>query len=646
MIMVETAPRPHLWIDPSLAGQSYQEELLTLPAFLAGALREIVLSSDFILLPKVVQRKVSHLSFLLHLMCRFDNFSLVYKHYCQILDDIFMSLASWEHDEYFEEKQARVLCDLLKGESDLSKNDLSSTINDMHVKLEVKMGYKSDTDNDINDVIDEFELDNGGVEDSNIHDLDWLGDEFEDTEKKKSVKFKISKNATLEEDKLLLKCPQCTKVVKSGKWLAKHLQKKHLNTNFTNLSCHVCENISNSLDDYLEHVKTHPPINPDAISQGGSKSHFFNSEDTKSKEIFCPDCNCNIKLMEGESLAKHINSVHKVKINCPYCQNSALSDKWLLSHISKQHPNEDLSAPVTFLCSTCGGTSSSFLEYTEHVKSHEDVCCKICDRKFPDRKKLFAHSKYAHPQGNSEPRESSMCPYCGKSYKYLPFHIYKVHSGREIKCDMCDYTTSLLCYMTKHKRQVHEGFTTTCEDCGKIVKQLNHHKQRGCPARKKSERLQCPHCDKTFALRDGLTRHIKVIHMNQKDKSCPHCDYRTSEGFNLRIHIARVHEGKRFKAECPYCNKSVVSLDWHLEKYHKKLLDTKVELSQLVNQQDLPIADKLDEMIMITGESAALLGGQTDNKINVGMDPKNGEELQAFDYTQAFLHENLYKSQS
>ena len=143
-----------------------------------------------------------------------------------------------------------------------------------------------------------------------------------------------------------------------------------------------------------------------------------------------------------------------------------------------------------------------------------------------------------------------------------------------------------------------------------------------------------------------MTRHIKVIHMNQKDKSCPHCDYRTSEGFNLRIHIARVHEGKRFKAECPYCNKSVVSLDWHLEKYHKKLLDTKVELSQLVNQQDLPIADKLDEMILITGESSALLGGETDNKINVEMDPKNGEELQAFDYTQAFLHENLYKSQS
>eukprot|EP00090_Calanus_glacialis_P017094 TRINITY_DN26719_c0_g1_i1.p1 TRINITY_DN26719_c0_g1~~TRINITY_DN26719_c0_g1_i1.p1 ORF type:complete len:633 (-),score=152.98 TRINITY_DN26719_c0_g1_i1:65-1963(-) len=632
-MMGESAPRPHLWIDPSLAGQSYQEELLPLPAFLAGTLREIILSSDFPSVPKPVQRKVSHLSFLLHLMCRFDNFPLVYQHYCEVLDDIFMSLASWEHDEYFEEKQARVLCDLLKGEAEISETELENPTKDVDVKLEVKMGYKSDTDNDINDVIDEFELDNGDVDDSNIHDLDWLGDEFDNATMKKKVKS--LKNIEGDEDKVLLKCPQCAKVVKSKKWLAKHLQKTHLNTNLTDLPCHVCDKISESLDAYVEHVKGHPPINPDAISQGGSKSHFFNSEE-KSKEIFCPDCNCNIKLLEGESLAKHINNVHKVKINCPYCQNSALSDKWLLSHISKHHPDENLSAPVTFLCSTCGGTSASFLEYTEHVKSHEDVCCKICGRKFSDRKKLFAHSKYAHPMGNAEPRESSMCPYCGKSYKYLPFHIYKVHSGREIKCDMCDYTTSLLCYMTKHKKQVHEGFTTTCEDCGKIVKQLNHHKQRGCPARKKAERLQCPNCDKTFALRDGLTRHIKVIHMNQKDKACPHCDYRTSEGFNLRIHIARVHEGKSFKAECPYCNKSVVSLDWHVEKYHKKLLDDKVELSQLVNQ-DIPLENKMDEMINV-------LVVDSDNK--VGLDHKNEVEMQAFDYTQSFLHENLYKSQT
>ena len=83
LTMGANAPRPHLWIDASLAGQTYQDDL-PLPAFLAGIMREIVLSKDFPKVPKVIQRKVSHLSFLLHLLCRFDNFSLVYQHYCQV----------------------------------------------------------------------------------------------------------------------------------------------------------------------------------------------------------------------------------------------------------------------------------------------------------------------------------------------------------------------------------------------------------------------------------------------------------------------------------------------------------------------------------------------------------------------------------
>ena len=113
--------------------------------------------------------------------------------------------------------------------------------------------------------------------------------------------------------------------------------------------------------------------------------------------------------------------------------------------------------------------------------------------------------------------------------------------------------------------------------------------------------------------------------MNKKDKACPHCDYRTSEGFNLRIHIARVHEGKSFKAECPYCNKSVVSLDWHIEKYHKKMLDNKVELTQLVEQDEVMIESN-DQVVQNT----------TDVDLN-----RTNEELHAFNYTQTFVQSRM-----
>lgn len=349
--------------------------------------------------------------------------------------------------------------------------------------------------------------------------------------------------------KIKLKCSLCSQTFQSQKWLNKHTRSKH---------------------------KDSEPMK----SESGD-------------EVFCPDCNEKIQLEPGESLTKHVNSEHKSKVSCPCCPSTFMSEKCLLSHMQKQHEGqEDIISCL--LCSACGATSSSFKEYYEHLRSHEDNSCKICTKNFASRKALVSHSKYAHPSGNDEPRESSMCPYCGKAYKYLPFHIYKVHSGREIKCDLCEYKTTLNCYMVNHKKLVHEGFTTTCEDCGKVVKQIKHHRTRGCPARKKAERLTCPHCDKTFALRDGLTRHVKHIHMNVKDKCCPHCDYRTAVGFNLKIHIARVHEGKQLKDECPYCNKSVVSLDWHLDKYHKKALDEKVDLSKLVPKEVRKDSDVVD----------------------------------------------------
>lgn len=187
---------------------------------------------------------------------------------------------------------------------------------------------------------------------------------------------------------------------------------------------------------------------------------------------------------------------------------------------------------------------------------------------FQTKGALNSHTRYAHSLGPKKPRESEMCPHCGKTYKYLAFHIYKSHSDRSFKCSACDYTSPLKCYVKSHFNNVHVGKSVACDLCGKIVKNIEEHKLRGCPLRKKFTKFSCDKCSKTFSLRNGLNRHIKNIHMNLKDRTCPHCDYRTSEGFNLRIHILRVHEGKHFKTTCQFCGKNVNSLDWHIKTYH------------------------------------------------------------------------------
>ena len=44
------------------------------------------------------------------------------------------------------------------------------------------------------------------------------------------------------------------------------------------------------------------------------------------------------------------------------------------------------------------------------------------------------------------------------------------------------------------------------------------------------------------------------------------------------MHIARVHEGRKVSLPCPFCNKNVVSLQWHLEQYHKDQGRSRIEV--------------------------------------------------------------------
>merc|ERR1719509_174929 len=98
---------------------------------------------------------------------------------------------------------------------------------------------------------------------------------------------------------------------------------------------------------------------------------------------------------------------------------------------------------------------------------------------FQTKGALNSHTRYAHSLGPKKPRESEMCPHCGKTYKYLAFHIYKSHSDRSFKCSACDYTSPLKCYVKSHFNNVHVGKSVACDLCGKIVKNIEEHKLKG-----------------------------------------------------------------------------------------------------------------------------------------------------------------------
>ncbi len=81
------AKYPHDWIDASVTDKEYDAGSVIFPAFIAGTLLEMVKSVEYKEAPRPLQRKLSHLSFLSHLMCRggkTSHFNAIYNHYCEV----------------------------------------------------------------------------------------------------------------------------------------------------------------------------------------------------------------------------------------------------------------------------------------------------------------------------------------------------------------------------------------------------------------------------------------------------------------------------------------------------------------------------------------------------------------------------------
>ena len=68
----------------------------------------------------------------------------------------------------------------------------------------------------------------------------------------------------------------------------------------------------------------------------------------------------------------------------------------------------------------------------------------------------------------------------------------------------------------------------------------------------------CPRCQKEFAWKSDLRRHIESVHEKKRPK-CDQCEKYFASRSGLYYHKLTKHEGKkikRSKKQCPHCNKS------------------------------------------------------------------------------------------
>lgn len=135
--------------------------------------------------------------------------------------------------------------------------------------------------------------------------------------------------------------------------------------------------------------------------------------------------------------------------------------------------------------------------------------------------------------------------------------------------------------VTSHMQRMHNnsGNTFNCLNCEKFFKcksYLNYHINR-CHSDRPRVRLPCKLCKKSFANKNGLKRHVKFVHQQQKPYSCFLCPSRFTENHIMLQHFNTTHYG--LKLPCDICGELLATKDTlklHIRNVHMGIKSTRV----------------------------------------------------------------------
>lgn len=197
---------------------------------------------------------------------------------------------------------------------------------------------------------------------------------------------------------------------------------------------------------------------------------------------------------QDDSIDEHLKDEPQIGYVCEYCQETFIKETKFLKHLASHDIKnvEDFDSPI---CSKSYNTQSLLGDHR----------CEICNSIFGTAQLLLEHTE-GHIKTEVEKHEEKFqCPDCELSFPKR---------------------RSLAMHKKKHKSNKNIG---------------------------KSE-FVCDVCDKRFALKNLLRRHVK-LHSNVRPFKCKKCPKRYSRQDQLREHMNK-HEGNK-RNICTYCNKGL-----------------------------------------------------------------------------------------
>lgn len=322
-------------------------------------------------------------------------------------------------------------------------------------------------------------------------------------------------------------------------------------------------------------------------------------------------CNyCNVNFLNEEDYREHNDSNHTNPHGVPSCPECDYCDKArskVMLHWVDAHRNEELYGFFAKYLQCCPHCDHGFFK-KNHLQTHikyvhgidlPKSVCPICNEKckdvslhlktfhrngkyrcyrercnvvkkgvlFETKAKLEAHIKTAHDDIKGS---VSTCHICAKSFKYEAYHKFLRHMAqhdnieKKFMCDECDKTFAFQPDLNQHKSRCHKKFM--CDICSEVSSGKCQYKRH--MASHNEDKFKCDQCDKTFTLKLYLQKHIKHIHIKNKNQVCKDCGKAFVRKSHLDVHM-RLHSGQ-FEY-CQFCNKGFAqrcNLKLHIQKNH------------------------------------------------------------------------------
>ena len=258
---------------------------------------------------------------------------------------------------------------------------------------------------------------------------------------------------------------------------------------------------------------------------------------------------CGQGFTQSSHVKSHYKRVHlKVKNHkCEHCDKSFNAKQELKRHVLTIH---DENGPDTLKCEQCDFVTKSFQGLRFHSYRHgkpKPYPCDECDKAYETTDRLNLHKINLHTE--MKPFPCSFCTVGFSSKNGLHYHLKGKHPEKSEQpiewnnCDICEY------------KSIH-------------IELLRHHK-RSHDVNNQYKQTTCSICSLKLN-KSSLNTHMKLIHGNTEKLNCGDCDFATHVSKDLQRHVDAIHKGIR--QECDQCDKSFAAkggLARHIKKVHQ-----------------------------------------------------------------------------